>query len=168
MRKVRWMKAIKTRCRWPKIFGRCSSNLRCCKGAKGDHDHDHDQGQTDKNRHVDLATGRVQLIKTVSEWEAKLEEAKMPDKIMILNFSSSWSGPCRSIAPPYCKLADKYPSITFVTVDADALAEMSSTWEVKATPTFFFLREGKLVDKHVGADKVELKTKIANIDSLSS
>ncbi|CAN1151447.1 Thioredoxin H-type [Linum perenne] len=167
--KIQLMKAMRTRCCWPKIFGRCCCNVRCCKGGTQHEDDDHDKtdpNQVDKNRHIDLATGRVQLINTMQKWEDKLQEAKKPGKIVILNFSSSWSGPCRSIAQPYCKLADKYPSIMFLTVDVDALAEMSSTWEVKATPTFFFLKEGKQIDKHVGSDKVELKSKIANIDSL--
>ncbi|CAN1138462.1 Thioredoxin H-type [Linum perenne] len=120
----------------------------------------------DKNLHIELATGRVQLINTIQKWEDKLVEAKTPGKIFIINFSSTWSTPCRVMARPYCKLADKYPSIAFLTVDVDALAEMSSTWEVKATPTFFFLKEGKQFDKLVGANKVELKMKIANLDSL--
>ncbi|CAL1408098.1 unnamed protein product [Linum trigynum] len=154
------------RCCWPKIFRSCC-NFRCCNDVNDKDNHDENNAD-DKNHHIELATGRVQLINTIQNWDAKLLETKKPGKIVILNFSSSWSSPCRRIAHPYCKLAEKYPSITFLTVDVDALAEMSSTWEVKATPTFFFLKEGKQVDKLVGADKQELKTKIANIDSLPS
>ncbi|CAN0923753.1 Thioredoxin H-type [Linum grandiflorum] len=152
---------------WPKIFNcRSCYNCRwCCNCTYVREDRDQIDAN-DKNLHIELATGRVQLISTVQKWEDKLIEAKTPGKFVVLNFSSSWSTPCRSIARPYCKLADKYPSITFLTVDVDALAEMSSAWEVKATPTFFFLKEGKQFDKLVGANKVELKMKIANIDSL--
>ncbi|CAL1392687.1 unnamed protein product [Linum trigynum] len=155
------------RCCWPKIFSSYCCNFGCCNGADGEDDQDQINAD-DPNHHIELATGRVQLINTIQKWDAKLLEAKKAGKIVILNFSSSWSSPCRRIARPYCKLADRYPSITFLTVDVDALAEMSSTWEVKATPTFFFLKEGKQLDKLVGADKLELKTKIANIDSLPS
>lgn len=41
---------------------------------------------------------------------------------VVANFSASWCGPCRSIASEYRELADKYPSIIFLTVDVDELA----------------------------------------------
>lgn len=41
--------------------------------------------------------------------------------------------------------------------------EFSNSWDIKATPTFFFLREGRQVDKLVGANKVELQKKTAAI-----
>ncbi|XVF00397.1 hypothetical protein REPUB_Repub03eG0282100 [Reevesia pubescens] len=74
----------------------------------------------------------------------------------------------RSIAPTYCELADKYPSFMFLTLDVDALAELSTSWDISATPTFFFLKDGRLVDKFVGADKVELPKKIATVANLAS
>ena len=41
---------------------------------------------------------------------------------LVANFSAPWSGPCRSIAPTYCELANKYPSFMFLTVNVDVLA----------------------------------------------
>jgi thiol-disulfide isomerase/thioredoxin len=47
------------------------------------------------------------------------------------------------------------------------LQDFSASWEIKATPTFFFLRDGQQVDKLVGANKPELHKKItAILDSL--
>ncbi|KAK8516918.1 hypothetical protein V6N12_032118 [Hibiscus sabdariffa] len=82
---------------------------------------------------------------------------------LVANFSAPWSAPCKSIAPTYGELADKYNSLIFLTVDVDALAEFSNSWEISATPTFIFIKEGKQVDKFVGADNVELKKKIAAV-----
>ncbi|CAI0423722.1 unnamed protein product [Linum tenue] len=45
----------------------------------------------------------------------------------------------------------------------DGKTELSTSWEIKATPTFFFLRDGKQVDKLVGANKPELQKKITAI-----
>ncbi|KAJ4844162.1 hypothetical protein Tsubulata_022644 [Turnera subulata] len=89
---------------------------------------------------------------------------------IIINFSASWSTPCRSLAKDYFDLADKYSSIIFLTVDVDVdeLPELSTSWEIKATPTFFFLKEGGQVDKLVGADKAELQKKTAAIFELIS
>ncbi|KAJ4844163.1 hypothetical protein Tsubulata_022646, partial [Turnera subulata] len=46
--------------------------------------------------------------------------------------------------------------------------ELSTSWEIKATLTFFFLKEGGQVEKLVGADKVELQKKTAVIFELIS
>lgn len=48
------------------------------------------------------------------------------------------------------------------------MQEFSTSWDIKATPTFFFLRDGQQIDKLVGANKPELQKKItAVIDSTS-
>ncbi|XVF41251.1 hypothetical protein PTKIN_Ptkin01aG0265600 [Pterospermum kingtungense] len=110
----------------------------------------------------------VHHITTITSWEAKLTEATRDGKILVANFSAPWSGPCKSIAPIYSELADKYPSLMFLTVDVDALAEFSTTWDISATPTFFFVKDGRQIDKFVGADKVELPKKIAAVANLAS
>ncbi|KAL8159039.1 hypothetical protein V2J09_000576 [Rumex salicifolius] len=48
----------------------------------------------------------------------------------------------------------------FLTIDVDELTELSTSWDIKATPTFFFLRDGQQIDKLVGANKPELQKKI--------
>lgn len=40
---------------------------------------------------------------------------------VVANFSASWCGPCRMIAPLYCELSEKHPSLMFLTVDVDEL-----------------------------------------------
>ena len=45
--------------------------------------------------------------------------------------------------------------------------DFSTSWDIKATPTFFFLKDGQQLDKLVGANKPELQKKIVAInDSL--
>ncbi|PWA68212.1 thioredoxin H9 [Artemisia annua] len=73
--------------------------------------------------------------------------------------------PCRAIAPIFCDLAAKHDSLMFLTVDVDELTEFSTSWEIKATPTFFFLKDGQQVDRLVGANEEELikKTEAAEL-----
>ena len=43
------------------------------------------------------------------------------------------------------------------------IQEFSTQWDIKATPTFFFLKDGEQFDKLVGANKPELLKKINGI-----
>lgn len=48
------------------------------------------------------------------------------------------------------------------------MQEFSSQWDIKATPTFFFLKNGQQFDKLVGANKSELEKKVASaMDSVA-
>ena len=110
---------------------------------------------------------------------------------MIANFSATWCGPCKIVAPFYVELSEKHPSLMFLLVDVDELSvsttttpsipsfsyslcviiifvqDFSSTWDIKATPTFFFLKNGEQIGKLVGANKPELQKKVTSIiDSL--
>ncbi|XP_022924951.1 thioredoxin H-type-like isoform X1 [Cucurbita pepo subsp. pepo] len=121
----------------------------------------------ESEHHVEFGAGNVHLITTKVAWDQKLEEARSDGKIVIANFSATWCGPCKMIAPFYCELSEKYPSLMFLVVDVDELSDFSTSWDIKATPTFFFLKDGQQIDKLVGANKPELQQKItAMADSL--
>ncbi|KAL9303672.1 hypothetical protein ACSQ67_020935 [Phaseolus vulgaris] len=117
----------------------------------------------DSDHHVDFASGNVQLITTKESWDQHLKQASRDSKIVIANFSATWCGPCKMIAPYYCDLSEKHSSIMFLLVDVDELADFSTSLDIKATPTFFFFKDGKEFDKLVGANKPELEKKIAAI-----
>ncbi|CAA0830599.1 Thioredoxin H9 [Striga hermonthica] len=127
-----------------------------------------DEGD-DSDHNVEFAGGKVHLITTKESWEQKLAEAQKDGKIVVANFSATWCGPCRMIAPFYVELSEKHPSLMFLTVDVDELTEFSTSWDIKATPTFFFLKNGQQLDKLVGANKPELQKKmIAILDSANT
>lgn len=80
---------------------------------------------------------------------------------VVIDFAASWCGPCRVIAPFLAELARKLPDVIFLKVDVDELKTVAQDWAVEAMPTFMFLKEGKIVDKVVGARKDELQQAIA-------
>ncbi|XP_059462627.1 thioredoxin H-type [Corylus avellana] len=117
----------------------------------------------DSEKHFEFANGNVHLIATKESWDQKMAEASRDGKIVIANFSATWCGPCRMVAPFYCELSEKYPSLMFLLIDVEELTEFSASWDIKATPTFFFLKDGQQVDKLVGANKPELQKKVTAI-----
>ncbi|XP_077216497.1 C-terminal cysteine residue is changed to a serine 2 [Tasmannia lanceolata] len=122
----------------------------------------------DEDEKIDFNGGNVHVITSKESWDEKLSEASKDGKIVVVNFSAAWCGPCHMITPLYSDLSEKYPALIFLTVDVDELSEFSSSWDIRATPTFFFLKDGQQVDKLVGANKPDLEKKvIALSDSMT-
>ncbi|KAG7565916.1 Thioredoxin-like superfamily [Arabidopsis suecica] len=105
--------------------------------------------------------GKVHPVSRIEKWEEKITEANNNGKILVVNFSAPWCVPCKKIEPVFRELASRYPSMIFVTVDVEELAEFSNEWNVEATPTVVFLKDGRQMDKLVGAETSELQKKTA-------
>jgi len=99
-------------------------------------------------------------IHSSSELETKLMAATRLSRLVILYFTATWCGPCRFMAPVYKSLAEKHRNVVFLKADIDEVGDVAQRWNVSSVPTFFFLRNGKEVDKVVGADKNGLERKI--------
>ncbi|CAL2233200.1 unnamed protein product [Prunus armeniaca] len=87
---------------------------------------------------------------------------------LVVDFTAWSYGPCQLIAPILAELAKKNPKVTFLKVYVDELNTVSEKWGVDAVPTFLFLKEGKVVDKVVGAKKDELRTKVGKHAAVAS
>ncbi|XP_021802824.1 TPR repeat-containing thioredoxin TDX [Prunus avium] len=107
-----------------------------------------------------LKDGEVIGIHSAKELETKLNAASRTLRLAILYFTATWCGPCRFISPLYTTLAGKYPNAVFLKVDIDEASDVAANWNISSVPAFFFVRNGKEVDKMVGADKTALERKI--------
>ncbi|KAL6627357.1 hypothetical protein ACP70R_031083 [Stipagrostis hirtigluma subsp. patula] len=116
---------------------------------------------TDDEDKIDFKGGNVHVITSKEDWDQKIAEANRDGKIVVANFSASWCGPCRVISPVYTEMSLTYPQLMFLTIDVDELMDFSSSWDIRATPTFFFVKNGQQLDKLVGANKPELEKKVA-------
>ncbi|PKA46943.1 Thioredoxin H-type 2 [Apostasia shenzhenica] len=97
---------------------------------------------------------------SVEQWDQHLQLAIQTKKLAVVDFTASWCGPCRMIAPIFAELAKKFPNVIFLKVDVDELKSVARDWAIEAMPTFIFLKEGTIVDKIVGANKDDLPKKI--------
>ncbi|XP_023537338.1 thioredoxin H-type-like [Cucurbita pepo subsp. pepo] len=107
--------------------------------------------------------GQVIACHKKAEWDAHLAKAKESGKLIVVDFTASWCGPCRAIAPYFSELAKNHPGVVFLKVDVDELNTVATEWEINAMPTFVFMKRGETVHKIVGADKSALLKKIEEL-----
>ncbi|KAI3989185.1 hypothetical protein MKX01_033221 [Papaver californicum] len=105
--------------------------------------------------------GQVIGCHTLDVWKEHINKGNEAKKLIVVDFTASWCGPCRMITPILTEIAKKLPNVLFLKVDVDELRSVSEEWNVEAMPTFVFLKEGKEVDRVVGAKKDELQNTIA-------
>lgn len=110
---------------------------------------------------VILFTGEVIVIPTAGELKTKLNAATKSSRLSVIYFTATWCGPCRQIAPVFSSLAGKYRKAVFLKVDIDKARDAATEYNVSSVPTFFFLKNGREIDKVVGADKNGLERKVA-------
>ncbi|XP_077236060.1 tetraticopeptide domain-containing thioredoxin [Tasmannia lanceolata] len=131
------------------------------KEKKTDHFSETKSPDPDPNFSAALQEGSVLSIHSAKELETKFNAASSLSRLAVLYFTAAWCGPCRFISPLYANLAAKYPNIVFLKVDIDELKDVAARWNINSVPTIFFTKNGKEIDKVVGADKNELEKKIA-------
>ncbi|KAG6497341.1 thioredoxin H-type-like [Zingiber officinale] len=107
-----------------------------------------------------MAEGVVIACHTVDEWKQQIQISLESKKLVAVDFTASWCGPCRFMAPVFAELAKKFTDVIFLKVDVDELEPVSQEWKVEAMPTFIFIKEGIEVDRLVGANKDALPKKV--------
>jgi len=100
----------------------------------------------------------VKIVPEDSAFDTELTAAQ--SKLVIVDFTADWCGPCKRIAPFYDDLSTKYPRAVFLKVDVDVCTETASIHNVTAMPTFMFFKNKTMTDKIQGADNAALEAKI--------
>ena len=90
------------------------------------------------------------------------QEAIERKGVSVVDFWAEWCGPCRLVGPVIEDLAQEYDGRALVgKVNVDHNPEVSMKYGVRSIPTILFLKDGEVVDKHVGtATKATLAQKI--------
>ncbi|GKA65557.1 thioredoxin H2 [Tanacetum coccineum] len=105
---------------------------------------------------------RVIEFHSSNRWQLHYNQSKQSPKLMVVDFSASWCGPCKMLEPFIKSLSTKYQEIDFIKIDVDELQDVAKQFGVQAMPTIVLLKQGKEVERVVGAKKDELEKKILN------
>lgn len=84
-----------------------------------------------------------------ANFKAEVLESPVP---VVLDFTAVWCGPCKAIAPLLDAVAnEKGAALKVVKMDIDQNPETPQTYGVMSIPTLLFIKDGKVVNKHVGS-----------------
>lgn len=119
--------------------------------------------------------GHVVHVNSDDEWEVLLDQCARQHQLLVVDFTASWCGPCRHIAPFYDELCQRAANderardlFVFAKVDVDVCATTAAACRVEAMPTFHVYWQGSCVQQTRGADCERLRAMLEECDKWHS
>ena len=83
-------------------------------------------------------------------------------EVSVVDFWAEWCGPCKMVGPIIDELASEYEGKAKIgKVNVDHNPEITQKYRVMNIPTILFIKNGEVIDKHVGAaSKSALEAKL--------
>lgn len=91
-------------------------------------------------------------------------EELISDGLVIVDFFTTWCGPCKMLSPELHELGEERNDVKVIKVDCDKFVDLSSQYQIEAVPTIYYLKNGKAIKKTLGYMDKEAIERI--IDSL--
>jgi thioredoxin 1 len=84
-----------------------------------------------------------------TEFEREVLKAETPT---VVDFFADWCGPCRMVGPIMDSLSAEYAGrVNFAKIDTDQNQGLAVRYDIMSIPTVMIFKDGKVVDKIVGA-----------------
>lgn len=83
---------------------------------------------------------------------ASFDAFAQKNSAVVIDVWAPWCGPCRMVSPIVDRLSEKYTGkVAFGKMNSDDNGEKAGVLGIMSIPTLLFYRQGKLVDRIVGA-----------------
>uniref|UniRef100_A0A6U3T919 Thioredoxin domain-containing protein n=1 Tax=Octactis speculum TaxID=3111310 RepID=A0A6U3T919_9STRA len=101
----------------------------------------------------------VDSVGSESEFDGQIKDAG--EKLVVIDFSTTWCGPCKVMEPKFYAMSDEHTDAVFLKVIGDSSPDASKLMKregVRSVPSFHFWKNGEKMDIINGA----------NVDALQS
>lgn len=85
------------------------------------------------------------------------------EKLVAVDFSAPWCGPCRMMRPHFHSLSLKHEDVIFLEVDTEDCEQLVQDCEIFHLPTFQFYKNEEKVGEFSGALVGKLEKSIAEL-----
>jgi thioredoxin 1 len=100
----------------------------------------------------------IHCVHSMQEFTLLTTFASSNNKLIILDASASWCGPCKAIKPYFEQLSKEYQEhYVFAHFDVDESPDISDVFQIHSMPTFIILKDSQVIEKLTGAKKDALK-----------
>ena len=83
---------------------------------------------------------------------AQFDRFASESSVAVVDVWAPWCGPCRMVSPIVDRLSDRYKGrVSFGKLNSDDNGEKAGALGIMSIPTLLFYKQGKLVDRIVGA-----------------
>lgn len=91
--------------------------------------------------------------------EPEFDSLSTSDELVVFDFTATWCGPCKMIAPLMDKLAEEYEGrVKVVKVDLDNNQSLAKRLGIRSIPAVMIYKNGTLMETIVGVTPYETFT----------
>ena len=108
----------------------------------------------EKNKPFPESGGRTMSLKSDEDWD---KEVDGDNGLVLVDFYGTFCPPCKTAAPLFGKLSERYPGVKFLKVNIQELRQTATNNGIQAVPTFKLYNRGQVVGEVKGGrmDQVE-------------
>lgn len=88
---------------------------------------------------------------TIELSSENFEEVISGNDIVIVDFWAPWCAPCRSFAPTFEAVSEKYPEVVFAKLNTEDVQDVAAFFGIRSIPTLMAFREKIILYSEAGA-----------------
>ena len=89
------------------------------------------------------------MVKKINEAQFESEAKNSP--VAVVDFSATWCGPCRMLAPVLEAVSEEFAGeVDFYNVDVDDCPGLAGEYRVQSVPCLVLMKNGDYADQSIG------------------